>query len=283
LADQPRIPEESIRAAVDGIDKLDFIDGGGQGDAWRMRRNGGDDEFLKVVVQAEAARVAQEIGTMQAVDSPNVMGFTEDGKLEHDGAVYPFIVGEYVDGQSIGARLDAGEWPDESQALAAVAGSLRGLAALHEVDYVHRDYKPSNVALRDNDWDRPVLLDMGLVRDLLGDTITVYPAVLGTVPFMASEQLRREPAVRRSDVFAAGVTLYFLLTREHPFLDQGEPAVAIEVLEERINDSDWLRWNEVSVKDDVREVLKPMLRPNAYQRPRAAPAAEVIQSILEAR
>lgn len=272
-----------MRSAIAGLEEIAFIDGGGQGDAWRIRRNGGGDEFLKVIVRAETARVAQEIGTMEAVSSPYVMGYTEDGVLTHGGSSYSYIIGEYISDRSIGARLEDGEWPNEKEAVAATIGCLRGLEAIHDRDVVHRDVKPGNLALRDNDWERPVLLDLGLVRDLLGDTITVYPAALGTVPFMAPEQLRREPAVRRSDVFATGVTLFFLLTREHPFLDAGEQIVAIEVFEERINDEEWPKWEDVDIQDDVKQILEPMLSPNPYERPRAGPAGEALESILASR
>jgi serine/threonine protein kinase len=122
----------------------------------------------------------------------------------HFGAEYPFIIGEYVPGGSIGSRIDAGDWPDEKEALAATIGALDGLAAIHAREIVHRDIKPGNVALRGSDWTDPVILDLGLVRDLLGTSITVYPNLLGTIEFMAPEQLRRERTVRRSDVFRCG-------------------------------------------------------------------------------
>src|SRR4051794_5216808 len=109
----PRIPEASIRAAINGIDELEFIDRGGQGDAWRIRRHGGHDEVLKVIVGAETPRVQREIETMQAVNDPRVMRFSEAGALDHAGTEYPYIIGEYVSGRSIATRLQAGEWPDE--------------------------------------------------------------------------------------------------------------------------------------------------------------------------
>jgi serine/threonine protein kinase len=188
---EPRIPEEAIRAAISGIDELSFIDRGGQGDAWRLRRNCGGDEVLKVIVGADPARVEREIATMRAVHSPRVMRFTEAGGLTHLGAQYPWIIGEYVPGGSIASRLVADDWPDEKQALAATIGALDGLAAIHRQEIVHRDIKPGNIALRDSNWTDPVILDLGLVRDMLGDSITVYPDLLGTVPFMAPSSCER--------------------------------------------------------------------------------------------
>jgi serine/threonine protein kinase len=281
---EPRIPESAIRAAIDGIDVLEFIDRGAQGDAWRMRRSGGGDEVLKVIVGADAARVAREIQTMQMVNDPHVMRFTEAGALDHLGTRYPFIVGEYVSGASIAARILAGEWPTEQEALAATTGALRGLAAIHAQEIVHRDVKPGNIALRNDEWADPVILDLGLVRDMLGDSITVYPDLLGTVLFMAPEQLRKERAVRRSDVFAAGLMLFLLLTKQHPFFADGERDIAIETLEERVRDDDRPRWGDVDgIAPDVREVLEPILAADAFERPRADAAADALQAILDDR
>lgn len=279
----PRIPESAIKSAVSGIDELEFIDAGGQSDAWRLRRKGGGDEVLKVIIRADPARVAREIATMQAVANPHVMDFTESGQLTHGGTAYPFIIGEYVSGRSVANRMKANEWPNEKQALVAVIGTLRGLAAIHAEQVVHRDVKPGNIALRQSDWSNPVVLDLGYVRDMLGTSITVYPNLVGTVPYMAPEQLRKERAVRRSDVFSAGVTLFQLLSREHPFLGPNEN-VAIEVFEERMRDSEWPKWNNVQgIADDAQEVLASMLKPSAYERPRAEPAAEALQAIRDSR
>jgi eukaryotic-like serine/threonine-protein kinase len=279
----PRLPESAIRSAVSSIDELDFIDGGGQSDAWRLRRNGGGDEVLKVIISADPVRVAREIATMQAITNPHVMGFTESGELTHGGTTYSFIIGEYVSGRSLASRIEADEWPDEKEALAAMIGTLQGLAAIHAEQVVHRDVKPGNIALRASDWRQPVVLDLGYVRDMLGTSITVYPNRVGTVPYMAPEQLRKERAVRRSDVFSAGVTLFQLASKEHPFLDVNEN-IAIEVFEERIRDSDWPKWDDVqSIADEVKEVLAHMLKPNAYERPRADAAADVLQTILDSR
>jgi eukaryotic-like serine/threonine-protein kinase len=64
-------------------------------------------------------------------------------------------------------------------------GVLDGLVTIHGAEIVHRDIRPGNVALRHNAWTNPVILDLGLVRDLMGDSITVYPNLLGTIPFMS--------------------------------------------------------------------------------------------------
>jgi serine/threonine protein kinase len=277
----PRVPKSSIQAEIPNLTSLEFIDRGTQGDAWRIRRNGGGDEVLKVIVQGETARVDKEIETMQKVHSPYVMGFTEAGSLIHAGNAFPFIIGEYVPGKSVGKRAVDGEWPTEEEALSAAVGTLRGLAAIHAVEHVHRDIKPGNLAIREDDWSQPVILDLGLVRDQVGSSVTVYPDLMGTVLYMSPEQLRKEKAVKRSDVFGLGVTLFLLLTKgKHPFVEAGE-TVAREVIEERMRDEDWPKWDQAEgITDSVKEVLACLLRPDAFRRPRADAAADALGSVL---
>ncbi len=153
----PRVPETALRDAIDGIDELEFIDRGGQGDAWRLRRRGGGDEVLKVIVGADLARVRREVAVLSAIQDGNVMRFIETTSAQHGGATYPLIIGEYVAGGSVASRLQADDWPTEREALETVIGVLRGLAAIHAHEVVHRDIKPGNVALRDDRWSDPVI------------------------------------------------------------------------------------------------------------------------------
>lgn len=182
----------------------------------------------------------------------------------HFGAEYPFIIGEYVPGGSIGSRIDAGDWPDEKEALAATIGALDGLAAIHAREIVHRDIKPGNVALRGSDWTDPVILDLGLVRNMLGRSIRSIQTY-----WARSSSWRRNNSAgsaRYADrTCSAAVTLFVLLTRRLPFFEVDEQTVAIEVLEERIRDEDWPKWDD-SIQPDVQQVLDRMLLPDAFKR-----------------
>ena len=71
--------------------------------------------------------------------------------------------------------------------------------------------------LRDGKWSRPVLIDFGLTRPLSGGTMTLYPALVGTIPWMSPEQLQGERARKAGDIWACGVILYQMLTGMHPF------------------------------------------------------------------
>jgi serine/threonine protein kinase len=134
---------------------------------------------------------------------------------EHEGV--PFLVLEYVTGQSLAARLaEHGPLP-VSEAADWTAQTARGLAAAHAAGIAHRDVKPSNLLLSA---ERTVkICDFGLVTRLAPEAagLTVRGGVLGSPGFMSPEQAAGEPGDERSDVFSLGVTLYALLAGASPY------------------------------------------------------------------
>jgi serine/threonine protein kinase len=285
--DEPRIPVEAVARSLDvEVDRLSFLGRGGQGDAWRLRADG-DDRVVKVIVGAlDAERVRREIAALTSVSDPHVMAFHSTATVQYEDADYLAILGEYIPGGTVAERLAAGRWPDERQALRCGCGALKGIAALHDADRIHRDVKPGNLGVRSNDWDgETVVLDLGLVRDLGESSLTVYPNLLGTVPFMAPEQLRLERAVKRSDVFALGVTLFLLITHRHPYFVTDTEQVTHSELLARMESQHWPDWEAVadSLAGDVAELLTTMLALEPYDRPRARRAFAVVEELLEGR
>jgi Flp pilus assembly protein TadD len=129
----------------------------------------------------------------------------------------------YAEAGSLAARLGPERKPPSTAAEVDDAALLvekiaRGLHAAHEAGVVHRDIKPANLLLtRENE---PLVADFGMARDLRTDsaTLTERHHVVGTVPYMAPEQLAGERRLdRQTDVWALGVTLYELLAGRRPF------------------------------------------------------------------
>jgi eukaryotic-like serine/threonine-protein kinase len=256
---------------------------------WRVRQ-GGRDDVIKVLFSANAPRVEREVDAMRAVNSPHVMKFLESLTLRTGENTLAAIRGEYIAGGTIATRLKAGDWPDERQALNCARSVLLGLQALHGADRVHRDIKPANVGLRGGSWEEAVVLDLGLVRDLAATSITRYPELLGTIPFMAPEQLRMERAVKRTDVFAVGVLLFLLLTRELPYVsdsqDRGVDAERLRrLMRERSESEDWPRWTRFQdrLSEDAAALLSRLLAADAYNRPRVSQAIDEIDALLAER
>jgi predicted Ser/Thr protein kinase len=140
-----------------------------------------------------------------------------------------FIASEYVDGETLRARLAGGPLPvRDAIAIALAVG--RGLAAAHDLGVVHRDLKPENVMIATD--GRVKVVDFGIASvDGPGRGITRTGVVLGTPGYMAPEQVSGQGADARSDVFALGVVLYEMLAGHPPFGDTASWSVVAAVLE----------------------------------------------------
>ena len=165
------------------------------------------------------ARFEREAQAVASLSHPNVLAIHDTGV--HDGQM--FVVTELLVGETLAERLKAGALPVR-KALDTAAQIARGLAAAHDKQVIHRDLKPENLfLLRDG---RVKILDFGLARHLpsvSGATETVAAAgtdpgvVMGTVGYMAPEQVRGEVVDARADLFAFGAVLYEMLTGQRAF------------------------------------------------------------------
>jgi eukaryotic-like serine/threonine-protein kinase len=149
--------------------------------------------------------------------------------LDHDtGGASPYLVTEYVPGESLRDRVQASGPLRGAELDAFARGVARALAGIHAAGVVHRDLKPSNVVLSPAG---PRIVDFGIARAL--DAATRYTTtgeIVGSVGWMAPEVLRQQPATAAADVFAWGATVAYAATGRRPFGEGPEIAVAHRVL-----------------------------------------------------
>jgi serine/threonine protein phosphatase PrpC len=125
-----------------------------------------------------------------------------------------YYVMSWHDGATLQQRLDSGHHFSNTEASRIGMEIMRGLGALHRLNIVHRDIKPANIHLGDD--QRLRILDLGVALSAgLGSIAGMQNP--GTPSFMAPELFEGEPASTSSDIYAAGVTLYHLLTRRYPY------------------------------------------------------------------
>jgi eukaryotic-like serine/threonine-protein kinase len=175
-------------------------------------------------------RFRREARAVAQVSHPNVVAVIDAGE---DGG-RPYIVFEYVDGETLKQRIDhAGKLPlDEAAAYAIEVG--RGLGAAHSRRLVHRDVKPQNVLIDSE--GRAKVTDFGIARELEQDGLTKTGRVLGTTDYVSPEQAMGQPVDARSDIYSLGVLLYEMLTGEVPFTAENLVGVAMKHVNEKMPD-----------------------------------------------
>jgi serine/threonine protein kinase len=192
---------------------------GAAGEVYLAQGADGNEVVLKFLAPAWAEspefrlRFRREWSSLHRVGKhPNVVGVLG---LWEDGEV-PYIVLEYLPGQTLLDAILAGRGLPPERALQAAADLARGLQALHAHGLVHRDLKPANAILGPD--GTATLIDMGLARDLFLTGWTDPQHVLGTAYYLAPEQWFGEPASAVGDLFSLGATLYHMLVGAPPFL-----------------------------------------------------------------
>ncbi|MET8162424.1 serine/threonine-protein kinase [Sphaerisporangium sp. NPDC005289] len=209
---------------------LGLLGEGGQGAVYRGEAPDGRPVAVKVLHArfsddaAARARFAAELahaGRVAAFCTARVL----DAEVQGDR---PYIVSEFVEGPSLAQVIAAGDAP-AGPALDRIAiATVTALAAIHEADVVHRDFKAANVIMGA---DGPRVIDFGIARTLEA-TGTLTSAVVGTPVSMAPEQLGGAVAGPPADVWAWACTLSYAATGVLPFGNDSIPAVMHRILHE---------------------------------------------------
>src|SRR5438132_68946 len=215
---------KSTLMKVGSYDLLDQIAEGGMGTVYKGRnRESGQIVAIKIVPEGMAdnrtlqTRFQKEFKAASNLDHPNVVRALEYGVL----GGRPYLVMEFVDGESLGQRIERDGRIPEAEAIRVIALAAQGLHHAHKSGMVHRDVKPDNIiATKDG---QVKLLDLGLVKEADNDiNLTRTGRGLGTPHFMAPEQFRNaKNADLRCDIYALGATLYMMVSGELPFRSSG--------------------------------------------------------------
>ncbi|WP_158716524.1 serine/threonine-protein kinase [Streptomyces sp. NRRL S-1314] len=228
---------------------MKFLGSGAFGDTWKV-----GNEALKVICADDysRARLTREVEGLSRVRSPYVVAFYGLTELVLGGKVRPALRFEYIEGGDAEHRLNDGELLPTAAVRDFLKGLLQGVQAIHKAATIHRDVKPANIALREGDWRRPVLLDLGLAKQMDSSTITVYPGHIGTMPYMAPEQLEGRRARKAADLWAVGVSVRQMISGRHPFYLPHEKYTLDEAFARLAAGPEALKGD---VPDDVKQVL----------------------------
>src|SRR5579884_2042232 len=210
--------------SVGNYDLLEKIAEGGMGSIYRGRhRESGNIVAIKVMAPHLTQnplllkRFEQEFRAASRLNHPNIVRALDYG----DNGSMPYLVMEFVEGESLGQKLEREGRMSESDAIRLITQVARGLHRAHKQNLVHRDVKPDNILVTPDGIAK--LADLGLVKETETDlNLTRTGRGLGTPHFMAPEQFRNaKNADVRCDIYSLGATLYQMVTGELPFKSLG--------------------------------------------------------------
>jgi eukaryotic-like serine/threonine-protein kinase len=189
-------------------------------------------------------RFRREARSVAQLSHPHIVTVIDAGEEassdgHHPAVAAPYIVLEYVEGETL-KDLIRREGPLEvPQAIAYSIEIARALGAAHERMIVHRDVKPQNVLISAEGGAK--ITDFGIARSLTEEGLTVAGRVLGTTDYVSPEQALGQPVTGQSDLYSLGVVLYEMLTGEVPFRGDSPVAVAMRHVREELPDVQLLR------------------------------------------
>ncbi|MDQ2622103.1 MAG: protein kinase [Actinomycetota bacterium] len=180
-------------------------------------------------------RFNQEARAVAKLSNPNVVAVIDAGE---DGG-RPYIVLEYVQGETLKQRISRVGALDATEALAYGLEVAQGLAVAHEREMVHRDVKPQNVLI--DNTGRAKLTDFGISRQLNDQGVTATGRVIGTTDYVAPEQAMGKDVDPRSDIYSLGIVLFEMFTGDVPFEADNQIGVAMKHVNEELPDVQQIR------------------------------------------
>ena len=216
--------------------------------------------------EAFVSRFIKEAKAAAALSHPNIVAVQDQG-WNQSGVPAVFLVMELIEGHTLREYLNERGRFEIKDAINYLTPILSALAAAHALGIVHRDIKPENILISNE--GRVKIADFGLARgELIGSTMTAESSViLGSVSYLSPEQVQRGIADSRSDVYAAGIVAYEMLTGEKPFSAESPIQIAYMHVNEEIPR---LRSKRKEIPQALDDLIASSTAKNPDDRPRSA-------------
>jgi serine/threonine-protein kinase len=163
---------------------------------------------------------------MKTLDHPAILKGLGSGKYNR----IPYLVTEFVDGQSLRSLIETSAPLPPDQAVSLIRKIADGMEYCHKNDVIHRDLKPENILITSD--GQPVIMDFGLALTKGSHRVTYsnLSATMGTPDYMAPEQIEGQRGDQRTDIYALGTILYELLAGTPPFTGDSNMVVMAQHL-----------------------------------------------------
>ena len=180
-------------------------------------------------------RFRREARAVAQLNHPHIVGVIDAG----EDSDTPFIVFEFVEGQTLKDRIRGSGRLPVPEAVAYAIEIARALGAAHAQGIVHRDVKPQNVLVDEEGTAK--VTDFGIARTLDQEGLTADGRVLGTTDYVSPEQALGHAVTGQSDLYSLGIVLFEMLTGDVPFRGENQIAVAMKHVREELPDLQALR------------------------------------------
>jgi len=238
---------------------------GGMGEVWR----GEDSELgrpvaVKVLKEGAAAnetflkRFTNEAKNAAGLAHENIAQVFDYGDQEGTA----FLVMELVEGEPMSTILERERTIPEERLVRIMAGTAHGLSAAHDAGVMHRDIKPGNLLIAEEDLVR--ITDFGVSRSTDQTTLTQTGMVMGTAQYLAPELALGKPATPASDLYAMGIIAYESVVGKRPFT----AATAVDIAIAHVNET--VPPLPAGVSPDLARLIMDLLEKNPRKRPRTA-------------
>jgi len=214
------VPEST--PAVEGFEILEKIGRGGMGEVFRAVRVGDGKIVALKIIQPLLAddesfrlRFKRESEVAAAVVDPHVVAVREAGETD-DGTLYMAM--DLIEGTNLHELIEMSGKLSSEKALSLLEDLAAGLDAVHEAGLIHRDIKPGNLLIETGPPVKGYVTDFGLARAAASNTaLTSTGQFLGSIDYIAPEQIEGRPLDARSDIYSLGCVFFHALTGRPPF------------------------------------------------------------------
>jgi serine/threonine protein kinase len=266
--------DQFIGSQIGGYDVEALIGEGGMGKVYRASH--GDTHVAVKVVKPDyardatfMARFAREARIARTISNPHVVPVLGAG--EEDGV--PYLVEQYIDGGSLADKLRIEQRLDVVTTVQICLQVAEGLNALACAGMIHRDVKPGNILLDES--GTAYITDFGLAKDSQGEVLTLPGQTVGSLDYMAPEQIRGEVITAAVDTYALGCVMFECLQGRPPFADRQGMRLMWAHLQQEPPDP-----GSADVSHEFVVALKAALRKKPEERP--ATCVDYAQSLLRA-
>jgi len=219
-------------------------------------------------------RFGREAQLLESLQHPNIIAKLDAGEISDQGVKIPYLVLEYHDGKDLGDLLAERAPLPVAEAVPLLSQVAAALDKMHNQGVVHRNLSPE--AIRVTSDQRVIVHNLGVARAQTMETITLHGQIVGTVEYIAPEQIYGRQVDGRADLYALGVLAYRLLTGKSPFV---YASIAALVKQKNENDGPHPREVNPGVPAELDRLVSLLMSRDPARRP--SPAGTLSTQLAE--